>query len=217
MMCSRYLVGADGLTAHERRRGRRCEQPLAMFGEKVWFKELRSGTDRKDKFLSEWREGIWLGHSRCSNEHVLGTKEGAVRAYAVKRQPHEERWNADWLQGITGTPQQPDPNKAGIAIPVRVRHDPPVREPPVPSVENLPEARRMRINDAILAKYGYTQGCEGCRFKQAGMKETRGHSEVCRGGIWEAMDLDEEGRRHKEAQEERVTRRRTGNLESGVD
>ena len=35
MMCSRYLVGTDGLTAHERRRGRKCEQPLAMFGEKV--------------------------------------------------------------------------------------------------------------------------------------------------------------------------------------
>ena len=49
------------------------------------------------------------------------------------------------------------------------------------------------------------------------MKESRGHSEVCRGRIWEAMDLDEEGRRHKEAQEERVTRRRAGNLESEVE
>ena len=64
----------------------------------MWYKELRAGKDRKDKFLSEWREGIWLGHSRCSNEHVLGTSEGVVRACAVKRQPHEERWSAEMLK-----------------------------------------------------------------------------------------------------------------------
>ena len=55
----------------------------------------------------------------------------------------------------------------------------------------------MRINNAILEKYGYTENCEGCRFKQAGMNETRGHSEVCRERILEAMDQDEEGRRHR--------------------
>ena len=41
MSCSRYLVGKDGRTAFERRRGRKCQVPVAEFGEKVWYKELR--------------------------------------------------------------------------------------------------------------------------------------------------------------------------------
>ena len=61
MMCSRYLVGKDGLTAYERRRGRRCKLPVVMFGEKVWYLELRAGKDRKDKFQSEWCEGLVAG------------------------------------------------------------------------------------------------------------------------------------------------------------
>mgnify|MGYP003317529204 CR=1 FL=1 len=43
MMCSRYLVGKDGLTAYERRRGRKCILPVVLFGEKVWYKECLGG------------------------------------------------------------------------------------------------------------------------------------------------------------------------------
>ena len=38
MMCSRYLVGKDGSTAYERRRGRKCRSPVVAFGKKVWYK-----------------------------------------------------------------------------------------------------------------------------------------------------------------------------------
>ena len=41
MLCSRYLAGKDGLTAYERRRGKRCSIPVVTFGEKVWYEELR--------------------------------------------------------------------------------------------------------------------------------------------------------------------------------
>ena len=94
MMCSRYLVGKDGLSAYERRRGRKCRIPVVAFGEKVWYKELRAGKERKNKFESEWQEGLWLGHSRESNETIVGTKEGVIRAYAIKRM----------AEGADGTP-----------------------------------------------------------------------------------------------------------------
>ena len=42
MMVSRFLVGKDGLTAYERRRDRKCRIPVVAFGEKVWYKEIRS-------------------------------------------------------------------------------------------------------------------------------------------------------------------------------
>ena len=43
MSCSRYLVGKDGRTGYERRRGRRCTLPSLPFGEKIWYKEARQG------------------------------------------------------------------------------------------------------------------------------------------------------------------------------
>ena len=73
MMVSRFLVGKDGLTAYERRRGRKCRIPVVAFGEKVWYKEIRPGKERANKLESEWREGLWLGHSRRSNEAIIGT------------------------------------------------------------------------------------------------------------------------------------------------
>ena len=57
MMVSRFLVGKDGLTAYERRRGRKCRIPVVAFGEK----EIRPGKERANKLESEWREGLWPG------------------------------------------------------------------------------------------------------------------------------------------------------------
>ena len=110
MMTSRYLVGKDGRTAYERRRGRKCKVPVVMFGEKVWYKEVREGTERKDKFNTEWKEGVWLGHARNTNEAIIGTDLGALRAYAVKRRAPGEQWDGPAIQNLKGTPQQPDPN-----------------------------------------------------------------------------------------------------------
>ena len=92
MLTSRFLVGADGRTAYERRRGRRCNLECVPFGEYVWFKQVREGNDRTNKTESEWSEGIWLGHARQSNEHVIGTEQGVVRAYTVKRKEEGQRW-----------------------------------------------------------------------------------------------------------------------------
>ena len=99
MMYSRYAVGKDGLTPYERRRGRPCRIPSVCFGEKVWYKQLREGKDRKDKFCTEWHEGIWLGHTRNSNEHIIGLSDGAVKAFSIRRQDLHVRWNAGLVQG----------------------------------------------------------------------------------------------------------------------
>ena len=37
IMVSRYMVGKDGRTSYEWRRGRACRAPVAMFGERVWY------------------------------------------------------------------------------------------------------------------------------------------------------------------------------------
>ena len=40
MLVTRYLVGKDGRTAQERKRGRACQAPLAEFGEAVWYRAI---------------------------------------------------------------------------------------------------------------------------------------------------------------------------------
>ena len=44
MLPSRFSVGKDGKTAYERRRGRKCDIPTEILGEKFWYKELKTKT-----------------------------------------------------------------------------------------------------------------------------------------------------------------------------
>ena len=124
MLSSRYLVGRDGRTAHERRRGRRCRVKLACLGEKVWYKEFLEAKDKKNNFESDWKEGIWLGHHRSSEEILIGTDSGVARARTVIRQAEDCRWDADMIKNMKGTPQQPNPERPGLQIPIRINFDP---------------------------------------------------------------------------------------------
>ena len=212
MTCLRFLVGRDGRTPCERRRGRKCKVPVVCFGEKVWYKQIRESKERKDKFCSEWHEGAWLGHSRSSNETIIGTREGVLRAYAIRRQDADARWDGKAVKEIQGTPQQPNPRKGGLPIPIRVGFDAPMDGVPLRAEEvrkeTIGSGRRIKITAAMLEKYGYTEdNCEGCRRKRAGLAEQRPHSEGCRNRIHEEMMKDEEGRKHIEKEKERTDRR----------
>ena len=217
MMVSRYLVGKDGRTAYERRRGRACRIPVALLGEKVWYKQIRDQKERKDKLESEWKEGIWLGHSRNTNETIIGTKEGVIRAYAIKRQDPDQRWSEQWIREMTGTPQRPDPKRGELMIPIKVRFDPPSADVPEPTEPLRKEAgmRRMKITEAMLGKYGYSEGCEGCRSKAVGTTQ-KPHSENCRQRIEVAMEGDEEGKEQRQKAVEREHRRTTEDMEKEV-
>ena len=94
-------------------------------------------------------------------------------------------------------------------IPVRVNFDPLHGEEAVRSEEAKKEGapRRMMITGTMLEKYGYTDGCEGCRRRHAGVGERATHNEECRNSLWEKMEETEEGRRRKEREEERINRR----------
>ena len=119
MVMSRYRVGTDGKTSYERRRGRKCMIPLAIFGETVHYKKLAKEKHRH-KFDIQWDEGVWLGHARSTNEALIGTPGGVLRAYACKRLPEGDRWQLDRILNMIGTPQRPVPTKPGLNIPIRV-------------------------------------------------------------------------------------------------
>ena len=207
MMVSRFMVGTDGKTGYERRRGRKCTIPVIPFGEKIWYKEIRDGKDRKHKLETEEKEGIWLGQSRSSNEIIVGTREGVVRAYTVRRREEGQQWDGNLIKEMKGTPKAPDPSKEGFNIPTKVNFDADEDAPAEEKQTDKIDIRRMRITPDLLKKHGYTDGCEGCRFKRAGLEGSRPHTEVCRKRLAEAMDKDEDGRRKIEKEKVRLDNR----------
>ena len=90
-------------------------------------------------------------------------------------------------------PQRPNPNKPGDHVPVRINFDEPVNLVPEEESTDKKEVnmRRFRITIPMLNKHGYTEGCEGCRFKQAGLDATRAHSEACRKRLAEALGTED--------------------------
>ena len=110
-----------------------------------------------------------------------------------QKKPEDEIWDSKMIDTIQGTPQQPNPNKSSSKIPIRIKFD----EPSTVAVDQVVPARqegprRFRITIPMLVKYGYTEGCEGCRFKQAGLGSTRAHNEECRRRIAEKLKDDPE-------------------------
>ena len=85
MLYSRFRKGKDGRTPYQMQKGRVCKTPVVPFGEKVMYKKLKDG-GKKNALDSEWEDGIWLGHARSSNETLIGTSRGVIRAWAWQKE-----------------------------------------------------------------------------------------------------------------------------------
>ena len=120
MAYNRFQVGSDGRTAYQRQLGKACRQEVVPFGEKVLYKELKRSGDRKDVMDINWHERIWLGHARSTSEVLIGTTDGVIKAWAVKRLAPSSRWDRSLVQGMKGTPKRPDPSMPGVDVPTRL-------------------------------------------------------------------------------------------------
>ena len=59
-LTTRYQVGKDGRTAHERWKGTQHKKEPAEFGECVHFR-YSTATKKPTKLEAQWEDGIWLG------------------------------------------------------------------------------------------------------------------------------------------------------------
>ena len=204
---SRYVVGKDGRTAYERLRGRSCKAVVVVpMGEKVWYKQLGDGGDRRHKAETQWFSGVWLGPATSSSETLIGTTKGVVKASAIKRfASRAEQWDVNALLDMQGAPQRPDPTKPGLSIPVRIRMEPEVSvEMPMlrPAREEV-GPRKAYILTRHFEQHGYSEGCEGCGRLSAGMKG-RPHSDACRKRMYGELRKTERGRAWLKEAEERI-------------
>ena len=229
---NRYHMGKDGLTAHQRCVGKTFIKPIAMFGEKVLYRIL-DNKHNVDKHDARWREGIWLGIIPRTNEDLVGTPQGVVKASAIKRLSADSRWDVEAVRAVVGYPWQPVPSVAGAHIPIVIRKDltaPGAAEedsrievemPATVQFEgesaedeekesrcNKPEieAREMKITENIIKKYGTSNGCPGCKKIEEKTGGARIHSRVCRRRIQEDMNKTPDGKRKLEEEEGRKKR-----------
>ena len=109
MSCSRYLVGKDGRTAYERRKGRRFKKTLPEMGECV--KYLKPESVGENKADSRWEDGVFAGIRIESGELFIMTPEGTIKVRSFARKPEDERWNIEALSAASGLPWEPIPGR----------------------------------------------------------------------------------------------------------
>ena len=115
-----------------------------------------------------------MGIKDDTGEGIIGTSEGTVKARDFKKLADvTQRWNADRIKALQGTPWQPVPGKNEEAIPVRVRlaEEGSIQPSPDSIGEPKPEIkRRARISRNDVIRVGYTIGCPGCEAISRGEK-----------------------------------------------
>jgi len=113
------VVGEDGRTAYERRKGRKFKKVLPEFGECITYLKPESvGIDKAD---SRWDNGVFVGLRIESGELFVMTSKGVIKVRTFARKPEEERFEAKLLEEGKGVPWEPVTGRGRIEVKTKVR------------------------------------------------------------------------------------------------
>ena len=166
---TRFTVGHDSKTGHERLGGRKFRGRIVDFGEQVWARLARPQQrgKQKKKLAPRWTQATWVGITQRSGEHKVVTASGrAVRVRTIKRFPIETRWLKDKIMAIEATPRRPNPSDPQQDDPEPIvqdeaRAEAPHQEPERGVEQEPPEVRQpqppreFQLSKKILDKYGW--------------------------------------------------------------
>ena len=100
---NRYHISLDGRTAYERVRGKAYKGEMIEFGRRVFHK--LPGKPEGGSMEKRWIEGIWLGKTPRSDEHIISLESGRiVKARDVVLRLESESWDADKALGVKVVP-----------------------------------------------------------------------------------------------------------------
>ena len=108
-LINRCLVGHDA-----RLMGKNSSKDIVEIGEKGLAKISRGRQrQRKQALQTRWKEAVWVGIAKMSNEHIVILEDGghAVRCRTSKRRPKDARWDGKTISGIVATPRKPNPSE----------------------------------------------------------------------------------------------------------
>ena len=98
-----FHVGGEGMTTHQRIRGKPFNQQIAAFGEQILFKPHKT-TGSQQKLAINWMDGCWLGFNTRTGEHIVSNNAAVVTCRSTRRRNKEERSNREMLLGILRNP-----------------------------------------------------------------------------------------------------------------
>ena len=226
---NRYLVGRDGKTAYEKLKGKKYRGEMYEFGIAVLHRH--PGKPEGGRMTARWDDGIWLGKTVGSDEHIIASADGKiVRCRSITRKPESESWNAENIMKIKVTPwhlkgyisdkEEKEDETEERHVQVHRAEDPevPVRE--MGSGGLNPEAlvpepvirssvpRDLYVKPQHLRDYEYTKGCRKCDAMKEGDSSyaSRSHSSACRQRIRERLEESAAGQRELQQGQERQER-----------
>ena len=155
------IKGEDGKTPYQRVKGTKFAKRLVEFGEKVLYKLPTKGPrhDATGKLAERWSYGYFLGYSRQSNDHVVWSPDGPVKARAQQRLTADRRWPEGGLESVDKGAH------SGYAPRVPERFRPAEVAPAAPVAERR-SAQSVQIRQADWIKHGSTPGCSKCNHAE---------------------------------------------------
>ena len=106
-LINRFLIRADGYTSYHKRWGRTHNAALCEFGETVMY--IVQSIKQRPKLEPRFYKGIWLGKCTSTGESFIGIAGRIVRSRTIRRLAGTNRYDAQLMDTITGTPWNPTP------------------------------------------------------------------------------------------------------------
>ena len=98
---NRFVVRSSNRAPFEELTMSKSQSPLLNFAEAVLTKEFGA---QEGKLGSPWDLGMWLGRSTRTNEHLVGTRVGVIKARTVKRRPETLKWDRELYDAMNFVP-----------------------------------------------------------------------------------------------------------------
>ena len=106
---TRYKILSHGENSFATIKGRQSHAQIAAFGEIILYVPLKSMKTGRSKFEPKMEEGIFLGMNMRTDDILVGTERGTVNTRTFKRLQPDERWKAELVRAVSGSPNQPVP------------------------------------------------------------------------------------------------------------
>jgi len=195
---NKRVVGADGRTAWERVHGRRYHGEMLEFASKVMFRVV--GKVQGSIMTERWYEGVWLGKSATSDEHLVMKNDGlVVRSRSVREL--DAKITMEDFDKLKSEPHDPTGTMKAVSTIPRAS----IETKDMEQEEFGIVPRRVRLSKEVVERFGPTPNCVKCRAvaRNDPAYATTPHSKECRKRLEAEMIKDPAFRQKLEQAEER--------------
>ena len=187
----------DGRVPFQRLRGRKMHPEMIESGERIMYQPL----DHKQlgSAMPRWEEGVYVGLRMHTGEKLVATTNSVCKARSIKRSIESERWDAEEISKVNGTPWKPylysEDDQLLSRAPAPAVVDDPSNPKRICEVDKEAVPRSFSIQRKYLVNHGYTPGCQGC-YAAANDRTHKPHTPGCRARIAKAL-MDDEAEAHR--------------------